>query len=89
MIHSRPFTCLLIVSLLGGLLTACASAEDRAREQALHDRTDHQHCLDLGFEPNTEAYGNCRLKLKEIRASEKQPENNTRFGVGVGIGIGL
>lgn len=80
---------LLAMSLIGAALVACTSAEDRAREQALIDRTDHQHCLDLGFEPGTEPYGNCRLKLKEIRTSEREPESNTRFGVGVGIGIGL
>lgn len=89
MTRPHALTRLFMLGLLGASLTACASAEDQAREQALQDRSDHQHCLDLGFEPNTEPYGNCRLKLKEIRADQKQPENNTRFGVGVGIGIGL
>jgi len=70
------------------LLTACSTAEDRAREQALLERTDDKHCRELGFEPATEAYGNCRLKLKEIRASQETP-NHPNFGVGVGIGIGL
>jgi hypothetical protein len=70
------------------LLAACSTAEDRAREQALLERTDDKHCRELGFEPETEAYGNCRLKLKEIRASQEAP-SHPNFGVGVGIGIGL
>ncbi len=69
-------------------LAACTSPADRAHEQALLDRADHQDCRDLGFEEETEAYGNCRLKLKEIRVEQKEP-NNPRFGVGIGIGIGL
>jgi hypothetical protein len=69
-------------------LTACTSAEDRAREQAMIDRADHQHCVDLGFEAETEPYGNCRLKLREIRAAQ-ETSNDTQFGVGIGIGIGL
>ena len=33
---------------------------------------DNQECIELGFVPGTEAYGNCRLKLREIRALEHQ-----------------
>ncbi|MEQ9143873.1 MAG: hypothetical protein RLO08_05895 [Parvibaculaceae bacterium] len=82
------FTPVLLLTM-AAILAACTSAEDRAREQARLDMIDHQHCLDLGFEPGTEPYGKCRLKLKEIRAANKQPQNNTHFGVGVGVGIGL
>jgi len=82
------FAPLSLLILTGLLLTACASPADRAREKALLDRADHHHCLDLGFEEETEAYGNCRLKLKEIRAAQKEPSNPS-FGVGIGIGIGL
>ncbi|AWZ01185.1 MAG: hypothetical protein NXH87_07675 [Rhodobiaceae bacterium] len=84
-------TCLKSVfalSISALLLAACSTAEDRAREQALQDRADDRHCRELGFEPETEPYGNCRLKLKEVRASQQAP-NHPNFGVGVGIGIGL
>ncbi|WOF74521.1 hypothetical protein QMT40_002175 [Parvibaculaceae bacterium PLY_AMNH_Bact1] len=84
-------TCLksvLALSITALLLAACSTAEDHAREQARLDRIDDQHCRELGFEPETEPYGNCRLKLKEVRASQKAP-NHPNFGVGVGIGIGL
>ncbi len=84
-------TCLkpaFVLSISALLLTACSSAEDRAREQALLDRADDRHCRELGFELETEPYGNCRLKLKEVRASQEAP-NHPNFGVGIGIGIGL
>lgn len=70
------------------LLAACAG--DRESEIARQNAIDHQHCLELGFEEGTEAYGNCRLKLREIRAEEAAGRNSGgNFGVGVGIGIGL
>ena len=71
------------------LLAACASDEDRKAEIARQNAIDHQHCLDLGFEEGTEAYGNCRLKLREIRAQEGSKGSDTHFGVGIGVGIGL
>ena len=49
------------------LLAACASSEEIAAER---DAIDHQECVELGFEPGTEAYGNCRLELRSIRAQE-------------------
>lgn len=64
-------------------LSACA---DPAAEQARIDAADHQNCLDLGFKPGTEAYGNCRLKMREIRAKEAGAKSpNVNFGVGVGV----
>lgn len=36
--------------------------------QRSKDVADDAKCRDLGFKPQTEAYGNCRLKLEEIRA---------------------
>ena len=77
---------LLLAAALAGLtLTACA---DPAAEQARRDAIDHKNCTDLCFEPNTEAYGNCRLKMKEIRAKEENSRaSNVGFGVGIGIGL--
>ena len=54
-------SCAGLCLLLGG----CVSAQDVAA-------ADNQECIELGFEPGTEAYGNCRLKLREIRAMEHQ-----------------
>jgi len=47
------------------LLSACVTAEEIAA-------ADNRECIELGFEPGTEGYGNCRLKLREIRALEHQ-----------------
>lgn len=73
--------------LLAAPLSGCAG--DREAEIAAQNAADHQSCLDLGFEEGTEAYGNCRLKLREIRAAERTHESGGNFGVGIGIGIGL
>lgn len=50
------------------MLAACAdpAAQEVARMQ--REAEDHNECLKLGFRPNTDPYGNCRLKLMEIRA---------------------
>lgn len=68
---------------LGLALSACA---DPAAEKARLDAIDHQNCIDLGFKPGTEAYGNCRLKMKEIRVREEGSQSpDVHFGVGVGV----
>ena len=74
---------------MGMSLTACAS--DPAAEQARIDAIDNQNCIDLGFKPGTEAYGNCRLKLKEIRAQEEAKNANSpvHFGIGIGVSKGF
>ena len=80
---------LLSVLLLG--LTACTTEADRQAEKARLEAADHQHCLNLGFEPKTEAYGNCRLKLREIRAKEEaaRSQQSTRIGISVGVSKGF
>lgn len=81
-------TCILafgtfLVLCLG--LSACAG--DPAAEQARLDAIDNQNCIDLGFKPGTEAFGNCRLKLKEIRAQEDAKNTSSPFHFGVGLGV--
>ncbi|MEX0840387.1 MAG: hypothetical protein WD034_12720 [Parvibaculum sp.] len=79
---------LILLALLAPLaLAACA---DQEAEQARLDAIDHRNCADLGFEPGTEAYGNCRLKMKEIRAKEEGNRSpNIGFGVGIGVSKGF
>lgn len=75
---------------LGLSLAACAS--DKAAEQARIDNIDNQNCIDLGFTPGTETYGNCRLKLKEIRAQQAANDANAsgvHFGLGLGVSKGF
>jgi len=83
----RPFGSVALVCALGLTLAACAG--DRSSEIAAQNEIDHRNCLELGFEEGTEAYGNCRLKLREIRAAESSRDSGGNFGVGIGIGIGL
>ncbi|MAB14604.1 hypothetical protein [Parvibaculum sp.] len=66
-------------------LTACANTEERQAQQRLEDR---QNCKDLGFKEGTEEFGNCILKMREIRA-RKEMNDNPNFGFGLGVGIGL
>ncbi|ABS64138.1 hypothetical protein Plav_2529 [Parvibaculum lavamentivorans DS-1] len=79
--------------VLGVMLTAplaLAACSDPAAEQARLNALDHQNCVELGFQPDTEAYGNCRLKMKEIRAKEEANRSpNIGFGVGIGVSKGF
>tara|TARA_R110002110_G_scaffold322598_1_gene535021 strand:- start:1400 stop:1675 length:276 start_codon:yes stop_codon:yes gene_type:complete len=73
---------------LGALMLLAACASDPNAEQARLDTIDHQNCTDLGFKTGTEPYGNCRLKLKEIRA-QQNAENEKSSGVHFGFGLGV
>ncbi|WP_421865190.1 hypothetical protein [Parvibaculum sp.] len=78
----------LIIGLTLALPLALAACADPAAEQARLDAIDHRNCVDLGFKPGTETYGNCRLKMKEIRAKEESNRSpNVGFGVGIGVGL--
>ncbi|MES1990678.1 MAG: hypothetical protein V4441_06985 [Pseudomonadota bacterium] len=80
-------------AVLLGLLTGLAACMgDPAAEQARLDAIDNQNCIDLGFKPQTEAYGNCRLKLKQIRAQQEANaarSSGIQFGVGLGVSKGF
>ena len=78
------------VMALGLMMSACTTEADRAAERARLDAIDHQNCLDLGFRTGTEAYGNCRLKMREIRARQEATQSpNVGFGVGIGVSKGF
>ncbi len=80
----------LILGVALALPLALIACADPAAEQARLDAIDHNNCVELGFEPNSEAYGNCRLKMKEIRAKEAGSRSpNVGFGVGIGISKGF
>ncbi len=76
---------ILILPLL--LLTACTTPEERAARQAAIDAQDHAECLKLGFQPNHPSYGDCRLRLKEMRVQERIA-NRPVYYPSVGIGYG-
>lgn len=56
------------------LAAACASPQEEAARVAAQQQADEAECNKLGFTPGSEAFANCMLKLKEIRAQEE----NTR-----------
>ncbi len=56
------------------LVAACASPQEEAARVAAQQQADETECDKLGFTPGSEAFANCMLKLKEIRAQEE----NTR-----------
>ncbi len=60
---------LALASLL--VLAACVSPEEQAARAAAQQQTDARECESLGFRPRTTAFGNCMLKLREIRAQEE------------------
>ncbi len=87
MTRFRPV--LLSLALAAPLfLAGCETAADRAAEQARLDAIDSRNCTDLVFKQGTEAYGNCMLKMRELRAT-KSNGSNVHYGVGLGVGIGL
>lgn len=56
------------------LLAACSTPEQQAARAAQQESADSAECTRLGFTPQTDAFANCLLKLREIRTQEK----NTR-----------
>lgn len=64
------------------ILTACATPEQRAAYQKMIDDQDHAECVKLGFTPKTDSYGDCRLRLKEMRIKANRPVYYPSIGVG-------
>ena len=62
------------------LLTACATAEQRAAQATALRTADNAECTSLGFKPGTETFADCLLRLKEIRTQESRTKalNNAR-----------
>ncbi len=66
----------IVTVCLGLALAGCADdGEWFPRGGGLYGRSvearDDAKCREFGFEPRTEAYGNCRLQLEQIRAIER------------------
>ncbi len=78
------------ILVLGGcvVLAACATPAERKAAQAAQERADNTECVRLGFKENTENFGNCILKLREIRVQEKAAlrapyDDYPRVGMGI------
>jgi len=44
------------------------------------DVVDNEKCRELGFRSGTEAYGNCRLQLEQIRTTERAATQTRQGG---------
>lgn len=55
----------------GSLLGTIAEMRDPGSTYKARMAADTAKCVELGFKPGTEAYGNCRLQLEQIRASKR------------------
>ena len=73
------------IVLLPLLLTACADPVAQAEHQRMLEAQDTAECTKLGFQPGTDAFGNCRLKLMEIRSDDM---NSRRVQTSIGVGYG-
>ena len=62
-------------------LAACISPEEQHARRQQIEIADHKECLKLGFKAQTDAYAECRLRLKELRVQELAI-NNGRAGLG-------
>ena len=57
-----------MLSVAAIALSGCTSAAERA---AAVDAQEDMQCRSFGFKPGTESYGNCRLKLTNMRRQEE------------------
>lgn len=73
---------IVLIATFAGLLFlgACTTPEQRAAQAAAQRAMDEQECIRLGFTMGTEAFADCLLRLKEIRAREAETRalNNAR-----------
>ena len=56
---------------LGVLMAALAACASMAERTGKYDEADIARCTELGFTPGTDAFGECRLKLVEIRQAKR------------------
>ena len=67
---------LLATICLAIALTGCAEEMEGFFKSV--EARDDAKCRELGFEPGTEAYGNCRLQLEQIHAIERAAQKSRR-----------
>lgn len=62
--------------------SSCLSPAEQAKREQMRAQADHEECLSLGFKPDTPEYGDCRLRLKEMRINANRPVYYPYVGVG-------
>lgn len=80
----KQLSLLAIIATLS--LTACTTAAEREAAIEAQKAYDHGQCKELGFKVKSEAYSNCLLKLREIRAQERvaAAARSSRYSIGYG-----
>jgi tRNA U38,U39,U40 pseudouridine synthase TruA len=61
-------------------LSGCMSPQEIQAAKEAQTRADVAECEGLGFQGNSEAMGNCMLKLREIRAQERAAARPMYYG---------
>lgn len=82
----RPHPLAVATTLACLLLGGCVSQAEREAAEREQLAADRQECADLGFQPDTEPFANCLLKLRELRALERA---DSGLGVSLGVGFGF
>lgn len=83
----RPARRFLLASLCTAVLLAgCVSQAERDAAERARRAADRQECINLGFQPDTEPFADCLLKLRELRALER---SGSGLGVSLGVGMGF
>jgi hypothetical protein len=59
------------VILDGSMMGMVREINDPGSTYRSRQAADDRKCREYGFKPGTEAYGNCRLQLDQIRATEE------------------
>jgi uncharacterized lipoprotein len=66
----RTFLAIVAVATLA----ACVSPQEQAARTAAERQADAAECKEIGFTEGTEAFADCMLRLKEIRAEKEHTE---------------
>ncbi len=79
MVSGSFFRRSLIALCLCVVASSCASPEKQAAYAAQLEATDHAECVRLGFAPASVTYGDCRLRLRELRQQERLANRPVTF----------
>lgn len=69
-------------------LSSCADPAQVALRQQQIEQADHQECLSLGYQPNTPTYGDCRLRIREMRIEERAINRTPVYYPNMGMSYG-
>lgn len=79
---------LKLTLLLSALLfsTGCMSTQER---QAIREAEHDLKCREIGAQPGSDAYVNCRLQMLQMTAAQDQADTMRRSQAAAAVGAGL